>query len=78
MAESGSSDRFNLLGHAASFAKSISVHDNPGTGYEMVDIGTSDIGTQKSPISSQYSPSYSATRGGDLEQDGKDGGSYNV
>lgn len=78
MAESGNSDRFNLLEHAASFAKSISVHDNSGTGYEMVDIGISDIGTQKSSISSQYCPSYSATWDGDLEQDGKDGGSYNV
>jgi hypothetical protein len=70
MAESGSSDRFNLLGHAASFAKSISIHDNPGTGYKMVEIGTSGIGTQKNPINSQYHPSYSATWNGDPEQEG--------
>jgi len=78
MAESGSSDRLNLLGHAASFAKSISGNDTSKSGYEMVDIDTSDIGTQKSPITSQYPPSYSSTWEGDLEQDGKNGDSYDM
>jgi hypothetical protein len=78
MAETGNSDRLNLLGHAASFAKSIPGYDSSKSGYEMVDIDTSDIGTHKSPITSQYPPSYSATWDGDIEHVGRDGDSYDM
>jgi hypothetical protein len=78
MAESERSDRLNLLGHAAGFAKSISGQDNSRTGYEMVDIDTSDLGTQKSPISSQYPPSFSTTWDEDLERKPKNEESYNM
>jgi hypothetical protein len=78
MAESGSSDRLNLLGHAASFVKSIPGYSSSKSGYEMVDIDTSDIGTQRSPAAPQYPPSYSATWDEDVEHVGKDGESYDM
>jgi hypothetical protein len=40
------SDRFNLLEHAVSFAKKISGSDYLMSGYEMLDIDTSDIGSK--------------------------------
>jgi hypothetical protein len=72
MAENGSPDRMNLLEHAASIARPLPRYDSSNSGYEMVDVDTSDIGTQKGSVASQYPPSYSATWDGDLEQVGKD------
>lgn len=78
MAENGGSDRMNLLEHAASIAKSLPRYDSSNTGYEMVDVDTSDIGTHRRSIASQDPPSYSATRDGDLEQVGKNEESDNL
>ena len=44
----------------------------------MVDIDTSDIVIEKSPLTSQGPSSYSATWAGDLKQDGKSGNSYDM
>jgi hypothetical protein len=40
-------DRLNLLGHAASFAKNISGSDDLMSRYEMLDIDTIDIGSKR-------------------------------
>ena len=44
----------------------------------MMDIDTSAIGMQKSPVTSQYPPSDSSTWAGNLEQDGKNGNYYDM
>lgn len=77
MPDSANSDKLDLLGDAASFAR-ISGHDRSKSGYEMVDIDTSDIGSQKSPITSRPPPSYTSYWDGDDERGGKHGDSLEV
>ena len=76
MAEFGSSNQLNLLGHAAGFAKSISEQYDSNPGCEMIETNTPDIGDQKSPITSQPSSSFSSTLDGDLEEVEKNGTFY--
>lgn len=67
-----SSDQRHLLEHASSIQR-----NSPTDGidlremYEMVDLDSSDIGVQNSPVASQYPPAYSSTWEEDLEVVGK-------
>ncbi|CZR67199.1 uncharacterized protein PAC_17098 [Phialocephala subalpina] len=72
MAENRSSDQLHLLEHAASIQKNPPTEGRDSRGmYEMVDLDSSDIGIQKSPVASQYPPAYSSRWEEDLENVGK-------
>lgn len=77
MAGNGGSDQINLLQHVASMGKLASDYDSSKSGYEMVDMESSDIGTHKGSISSQYPQTYSSTWETEFERTGKIDDSYN-
>jgi hypothetical protein len=78
VADGGNSDPLELLGHAACFIKNIPGYDSSKSGYEMVDIDTSDTGTQKSPTAPQLPPSNSSVWERGAEQDQKHGNSLEM
>jgi hypothetical protein len=63
-------DRLHLLKHTSSISQS-SPKDRESRWVEMINFDSSDISTQKNPLTLEYAPTYSSTWERDVEDDGQ-------